>query len=337
MSLLFSSFKIKNIELNTKLVMPPMASEKADEGGLVSQALCDYYDEKTKGSYVGLVITEHSYVSPEGKASVGQLSIADDSTIEGFKKLGDVLHKNGAKVIAQISHAGAAARHEITGYDALSSSCVKIPRKNSNYELPKEMTQNDIDKAVNDFVQAARRAKEAGFDGVEIHSAHGYLLNQFFSPIMNKRTDKYNGNSIEGRTRLHIEIIESIRKITGPDFLIAVRLGACDYVSGGSSLEDSVQACLLFKKAGVDLLDISGGFCGYTNPELEEEGWFRRITQAVKEKVDVPVILTGGIVTPEAAEKILQEGKTDLIGVGRALLKDSDWPKKAMKKLEERV
>lgn len=334
MSLLFSGFKIKNIELNTKLVMPPMASEKADEGGLVSHALCNYYDEKTKDSYVGLVIIEHSYVSPQGKASAGQLSISDDSTIEGFKKLASVLHKNGAKVIAQISHAGAAAHHEITGYDVLSSSSVRIPRKASDYELPRAMIQEDIDKVINDFVQAARRAKEAGLDGVEIHSAHGYLLNQFFSPIMNKRTDKYNGSSIEGRTRLHIEIIEAIRKITGPDFLIAVRLGACDYISGGSSLEDSVEACLLFKKSGVDLLDISGGFCGYTNPELEEEGWFSRITQAVKEKVGVPVILTGGIVSPEAAEKILQEGKTDLIGVGRALLNDSGWPKKAKQKLE---
>ena len=334
MSLLFSGFKIKNIELNTKLVMPPMASEKAVEGGLVSHALCDYYDEKTKGAYIGLVITEHSYVSPEGKASAGQLSISDDSTIEGFKKLVSVLHKNGSKVIAQVSHAGAAAHHEITGYDVLSSSSVMIPRKSSNYELPKEMSQRDIDKVINDFVQAARRAKEAGFDGVEIHSAHGYLLNQFFSPIMNKRTDKYKGSSIEGRTRLHLEIIEGIRKMTAPGFLIAVRLGACDYISGGSSLEDSVEACLLFKEVGVDLLDISGGFCGYTNPELEEEGWFSRITQAVKEKVEVPVILTGGIVSPEAAEKILQEEKADLIGVGRALLNDSDWPKKAMKKLE---
>ncbi|MGI0510589.1 NADH:flavin oxidoreductase [Treponema denticola] len=308
MSLLFSSFKIKNIELNTKLVMPPMASEKADAGGIVSQALCDYYDEKTKGSYIGLVIIEHSYVSPQGKASAGQLSISDDSTIEGFKKLASVLHKNGAKVIAQISHAGAAARHKITGYDVLSSSSVMIPRKAPDYELPRAMTQDDINKVINDFVQAARRAKEAGLDGVEIHSAHGYLLNQFFSPIMNKRTDKYNGSSIEGRTRLHIEIIETIRKMTGPDFLIAVRLGACDY--------------------------ISGGFCGYTNPELEEEGWFSRITQAVKEKVGAPVILTGGIVSPEAAEKILQEEKADLIGVGRALLNDSDWPKKAKQKLE---
>ena len=245
-----------------------------------------------------------------------------------------VLHKNGAKVIAQISHAGAAARHKITGYDVLSSSSVMIPRKAPDYELPRAMTQDDINKVINDFVQAARRAKEAGLDGVEIHSAHGYLLNQFFSPIMNKRTDKYNGSSIEGRTKLHIEIIEAIRKITGPDFLIAVRLGACDYISGGSSLEDSVEACLLFKKAGVDLLDISGGFCGYTNPELEEEGWFSRITQAVKEKVGAPVILTGGIVSPEAAEKILQEEKADLIGVGRALLNDSDWPKKAKQKLE---
>lgn len=334
MSLLFSSFKIKNIELNTKLVMPPMASEKADEGGIVSRTLCDYYDEKTGGAYIGLVITEHSYVSPEGKASPGQLSISDDSTIEGFKELVSVLHKNGAKVIAQISHAGAAAKPKITGYDVLSSSSIKIPRKTSDYELPRAMTQKDIDKVINDFAQAARRAKEADFDGVEIHSAHGYLLNQFFSPIMNKRTDKYNGSSIEGRTRLHIEIIESIRKITGSDFLIAVRLGACDYISGGSSLEDSVKAGLLFKEAGVDLLDISGGFCGYTNPEIEEEGWFSRITQAIKEKIQIPVILTGGIVSPEVAESILVEGKADLIGVGRALLNDSDWPKKAMKKLE---
>ena len=189
MALINEKFKLKNIELSSRLVMPPMATSKSVDGE-VNQELCDYYNEKSAGHYIGLIITEQSYISPEGKASMGQVSIAKDSDIEGLKKVVSTIHQNGTKVMAQLNHAGSCAKYSVTGHEALSASHVKNPsRLASESELPKEMNEEDIKKLINDFTHAAIRAKEAGFDGVEIHSAHGYLLNQFYSPLTNQRTD----------------------------------------------------------------------------------------------------------------------------------------------------
>ena len=157
------------------------------------------------------------------------------------------------------------------------------------------MSLTDIQKVVYDFTSAAIRAKQAGFDGVEIHSAHGYLLNQFYSPLTNKRTDEYNAQTLNGRLKLHKEIIKSVRNAVGDNYPIAIRLGACDYMDGGTTLQDSITAAKLLEQAGVDLLDISGGFCGYIKPNCKEQGYFREITQAIKAVVNIPVILTGGI------------------------------------------
>lgn len=330
MNMLHTSIQIKDLKLSNRLVMPPMATEKSGEGGAVTEQLCAYYDEKSAGGYIGLIITEHSFVNPEGRASKGQLSIAKDSDIAGLAKVAEVIHKNGTKVMAQISHAGGAAKEELIGHAPISASAVKSPRAAAPGSLPREMNQSDIDQVVSDFVSSARRAKEAGFDGVEIHSAHGYLLNQFFSPLTNKRDDGYCGRTISGRIRLHLEIIQAIRQEVGANYPLALRLGACDYMEGGTTVADSVLATAKFQKAGVDLLDISGGFCGYTPPDIEEQGYFSQISQAVKKAVSIPVLLTGGIVDPLAAEHLLMEGKADLIGVGRAILKDSQWAKQAM-------
>lgn len=332
MSIINTPMSIKNTEICNRLVMPPMATAKAEDNGKVSEQLCEYYAEKSNGGYIGLIITEHSYISPEGKASRGQLSISDDSDIEGLKKLVSVIHQNNTKVMAQINHAGGAALREITGCEPVSASAVKIPRPTAT-DIPKEMNHKDIEKVIEDFARAAGRAKEAGYDGVEIHSAHGYFLNQFFSPLTNKRDDEYTGSTIQGRIRLHLEVISAVRETVGDDYPIALRLGASDYTEGGSTLEDSIIAAKEFEKAGIDLLDISGGFCGYVVPGLNEQGYFSELTEAIKNNVSIPVILTGGIVDIEAAESLLVNNKADLIGVGRAILKDSEWARRAMSSL----
>jgi len=180
------------------------------------------------------------------------------------------------------------------------------------------------------FRAAALRAKTAGFDGVEIHSAHGYLLNQFLSPLSNKRTDEYGGD-ILGRIRIHLEVIKAVREEVGDNFPILLRMGACDYREGGTSIEDSTAAAKAFEEAGVDILDISGGFCGYVNPTDNGQGYFSALTEAMKSTVSIPAILTGGVTNPDAAEQLLKDGKADLIGVGRAVYKDSDWAKNAMR------
>lgn len=329
MSLLNTPITVNKMELPNRLVMPPMATAKSDADGKVTEELCAYYAEKSGGGYIGLVITEHSYVSMEGKASKDQLSIADDRDVAGLKNLVAAVHQNDTKVMAQINHAGGAARQEITDCEPLSASSVKVPGS-AVEKRPREMTAAEIQKVILDFTHAATRAKAAGFDGVEIHSAHGYLLNQFFSPLTNQRTDDYCGTSIERRTRLHLEIIRAVREAVGPDYPIALRLGACDYMDGGITLQDSVLAAAEFEKAGVDLLDISGGFCRYTLPGVTEPGYFSELSEAVKKSVKIPVILTGGVIGADAAEKLLAGQKADMIGVGRAILKDSGWARRAM-------
>lgn len=337
MKLLNTGIKIKNMELKNRLVMPPMAISKADENGKATSKTLDYYEEKSAGSYIGLIIAEHSYVSPEGKASKGQLSISDDSDIQGLQEIVSIVHKNGTKVMAQINHAGAATTPDVSGLEQISASAVRMPkgsmtapRASVTTPLPKEMSMADIKKVVDDFTKAALRAKAAGFDGVELHSAHGYLLNQFYSPLTNKRVDEYTGNTISGRIKLHLEIIRAIREAVGTDYPLALRLGACDYMVGGSTIEDSILAAKEFEKAGIDFIDISGGFCGYMNPTSHKPGYFGELSKAVKDNVSIPVVLTGGIVDAGTAEILLMQEKADLIGVGRAILKDSLWAKSAM-------
>ncbi|MCX5780996.1 MAG: NADH:flavin oxidoreductase [Firmicutes bacterium] len=331
MALLLKPLQIKSLSLANRLVMPPMATAKADPDGKVSQALLDYYDDKTRGGYISLVIIEHSYVSLEGKAHKNQLSVADDGMIAGLKELAGVIHRNGSKTVMQINHAGCQADEEITGMPAEGPSAVINPRAGN---IPHALTQTEVDQIVRAFRDAAERVKKAGFDGVEIHAAHGYLLNQFFSPLTNKREDEYGGSLIN-RIRIHLEVIKAVRAAVGDKFPILVRLGAADYIDGGITIVDSQIAAREFEKAGVDILDISGGFCGYIVPGLSGQGYFAPLSRAVKKVVSLPVILTGGITEAQAAEQLLTEGKADLIGVGRAILKDSQWPQKALESLSE--
>lgn len=327
MTILNEEIKVGNKKLKNRLVMAPIALEKSDHGK-VTEELLSYYDKRTKSSNIGLVVTEHSFIREDGRASKNQLSISEDSDIIGLKKLSNIIHKNGSKVIIQISHAGSAAKKEVTNLEAISPSGLLNPigalggggSKNS-----KIMTKKDIDEIVNSFVNAAIRAKKAGFDGCEIHSAHGYLLNQFYSPLTNKRTDEYNGNTIDGRVLIHLEIIREIRKALGDDFIISMRFGGCDYTNGGSTINDSVKASIEFEKAGLDILDVSGGMCFFTRAGHNESGYFSDMTEKIKEEVSIPVILTGGIKSKSEADQLLRDKKSDMIGIGRAISRKENW------------
>jgi NADPH2 dehydrogenase len=329
MSYLLQSLQAGPLTLANRLVMPPMATSKADRDGKVNAGVLDYYAEKSEGGYLSLIIIEHSFIQQAGKASENQLSVADDSVVAELKKLADVIHRNGAKAMMQINHAGSAADEKVIGETPVGPSVVANPRKGA---IPRELSTQDIAAIVKAFQDAARRVKEAGFDGVEIHAAHGYLLSQFLSPLTNKRKDAYGGD-VHNRIRLHLEVIAAVREAVGEDYPILLRLGASDYTEGGTTIEDSKIAAQEFEKAGVNILDISGSFLGYTVPDNDSQGYFAPLTTAIKQVVSIPVILTGGIVDAQAAEQLLAEGKADLIGVGRAVLKDSKWAKKAVESL----
>ena len=312
---------IKTMTLKSRLVMAPVASEKATEEGHVTEEQITYYDKMSSNKWLDLFIIEHSYVSKEGKASPYQLSVADDSCIEGLKNIADVVHKNGSKAVLQISHAGSASNSDISGCQPIGPSPVANPRKGG---IPEEMTIDAIKEMIEKFIDAGYRAKLAGFDGVEIHSAHGYFLNQFFSPLTNHRQDLYGG-SLENRVRIHLEIIKGLREKLGANYPLFLRLGASDYDENGVSLDESISVSKMFESAGIDVLDISGGFCGYTGNGLEGQGYFKELSKPLKDELNIPVILTGGVTEIQAAESLLVDGQADLIGVARALMKDHEW------------
>lgn len=329
MSYLKQPWQRGNLSVKNRLVMPPMATAKANEDGTVSEGLLAYYDEKSKGGYLGLIVIEHSFVIQEGKAGPSQLNAAKDFAIGGLRELADVIHKNGVKAVIQLNHAGSAANPDLTGSQPVGPSAVLHPKSSI---IPREFSSEEIAQLVSQFADAAVRVKKAGFDGVEIHGAHGYLLSQFLSPLTNKRTDAYGG-SIENRARIHTEILRAVRSAVGEDFPVFIRLGGCDYMEGGLTMEDGVAAAVLCEKAGADLLDISGGHNGDTIPGVKEPGYFSPLSRKIKDAVSIPVLVTGGVTEAKHAEEILERGDADFVGVGKAILRDSNWPKKAMESL----
>lgn len=316
-----SSYQSEKLSLHNRLILPPLASEKAGANGEATPETIEHYNKMSHGGYLSMIIVEHCYITLQGKASKRQLSAADDNMTEGLAKIVKTIHNNGSKAIAQISHAGSAAKHRITGMDNVSPSGIVPP----NGEAGNVLDCQELQRIIDLFAKAAKRIKSAGFDGIEIHSAHGYLLNQFYSPLYNKRTDEYGGD-VFGRTKIHREIIAAVRKEVGEDFPILVRLGACDYQDGGNTAEDAIQAVQILEKAGVDMLDISGGMNGSVLKGREkEQGFYSDITYILKQHCALPVILTGGITDIHAADELIRTGKADFIGVGRAMLRNPKW------------
>ena len=320
--MLKDKIKINQLALRNRIVMPPMATGKAVRG-VPDDNLISYYAERADAT--ALIIVEHEYVSPEGMAHNTQLSMADDTVIPAYRKLTATVQARGAAIFAQINHAGAVAQD--SGLTPISPSGISIRDTGMKSEV---MTLEDIDRVKDCFVNAALRAKAAGFDGVEIHSAHGYLLNQFYSPLTNHRIDDYNGQTLAGRTKLHTDILRAVRAAVGSEYPIAIRFGACDYLEGGSSIEDIPEASRHFADAGADLLDISGGLSGFMKKGNSQPGWFAELSRPAKKSVQIPVLITGGINSATEAEQLLEDGAADLIGIGRAMLKDHAWAVKAL-------
>ena len=309
--------RIGQLDIPNRLVMPPMQTNKTDRGHVTAE-LVQYYRDRAVYSRPGIIITEHSCIAESGRAAEGQLSIASDAYIEEHRQLADAIHAGGSKAFVQLNHAGSNGIGE-----SVSASPVTIPAKKLT-RRPRELTADEILEIEAQFAAAAARAVQAGYDGVEIHCAHGYLLNQFYSPLTNKRKDAYGG-SLENRLRFTLETTTRVRETVGPSVPIAVRLGGADYLPGGSKEEDAADGAALLEAAGVDLIDLSGGMCFYFRPGHLEAGYFSSMSEKVKARVSVPVLLTGGVQRIAEAEKLLASGKADLIGVGRALLKDAHW------------
>ena len=308
---------IGTLPVANRLVMPPMQTNKTDRGH-VTEELAGYYRDRAVLSRPGIIITEHSCITESGRAAEGQLSLASDALIGEHGRLTDAIHEGGSKAFVQLNHAGSNGIG-----DAVSASAVSIPVKKLT-KRPRALTAGEIREIEEQFATAALRAVKAGYDGVELHCAHGYLLNQFYSPMTNKRTDEYGGG-LENRLRITLETVAWVRQAIGSEVPSAVCLGGADYLPGGAREEDAAEAGKLLEAAGVDLLDLSGGMCFFMRPGHLEAGYFSSLSEKVKAAVSVPVLLTGGVTKLSDAEALLQYGKADLIGVGRALLKDAAW------------
>ncbi len=320
--------KVGHCILKNRMVKAPIYSDSCVKGRITEDTI-RHYEDRTGDGRFGLVVIEHSFVRQDGMAGPAQLSAADDRAIEDIRKLCEIIHRNGSAAILQINHGGCAAEKSFCGCDPVSPSGISIscglPGSKPNTQKPGILTKNEILALEDAYIRAARRGMEAGCDGIEIHSAHGYMLNQFYSPISNKRTDQYNGYTLEGRTRIHREIIRGVRQAIGDQPLLAIRIGGCDYMEGGTRIEDTVEASKAYEELGVDLIDISGGLCSFVRPGHTEPGYFGEISEAVKKEVGIPVLLTGGVKTLADADMLLEQGKADLIGVGRIITAQADW------------
>ncbi|OGP78342.1 MAG: hypothetical protein A2V86_01440 [Deltaproteobacteria bacterium RBG_16_49_23] len=326
---LFSPFKIGNIELKNRIVMPPMATHFAAEDGSLNDRHIAYYLARIKGG-VGYITSEHTGIMKQGRAFPNMALIDSDQYIPRFRKLVEAIHREDGKIVIQINHAGRQTSASITGSPIVAPSAIPCPVRK---EMPKELSLKEIQDIIDAFREAARRVKETGAEGVEIHMAHGYLINQFLSPFSNKRTDEYGGDP-DRRMRMAVEVLRAVRNQVGPDFLVLCRLSADEYVEGGLRLEDTKEVAKALERNGADALHISAcvAASGYLNhpPYYAEEGVFAHLAQGIKSVVSIPVIAVGRIRTPELANRILEENKADLISMGRALIADPNFPTKAL-------
>lgn len=332
MTTLLSPLSFAGLTLRNRIVMPPMFSGFATPRGEVTDRIVDYHRLRAAAG-TALVIVEHTYVHPWGRLSDTQMGVHDDGLTPGLARLAAAIKGEGAVACLQLAHAGASTTIAAIGRAPMGPTRMRHPFE-SDVDAADEATAGEIALTIRAFGDAAVRAREAGFDAVEIHAAHGYLLSQFLSPLTNTRADEYGGNE-QNRRRLHLGVLAEIRARLGPDFPVFIRLGAHDETPGGLELEETVRAAIALAAAGINLIDVSGGLQGSRPPVVVARGpgWFVPYAQAIKEAVNVPVLVTGGFTDPRHADRVVREGRADLIGVGRGMLNDAGWARSAIAEL----
>lgn len=324
----FSPGTIGTLNLKNRLVVPAMATMYAKPDGTVSDRLITYHETKAKGGW-GLIITEDFRIGEHVGGFNNLPGLWRDDQIPGYKRLTDTIHAHGAKIAVQIYHAGRQAPRGVTGTVPVAPSPIPDPVMG---EMPHELTREEIQEIVTLHADAAFRAKQAGFDAVEIHGAHGYLLSTFLSPFSNKRTDEYGGTQ-ENRARFSCEVVRAIRRKVGAGFPLIFRLSVEELVYGGITLQDTQVVAKMLEREGVDAIHASVGVGATQHFTIasasQPHAWISNYAAGIKEVVKIPVICVNRITDPEQAEVILQTGKADFVAMGRASLADPDLPKKA--------
>lgn len=331
---LHSSFRIRGLEIENRIVFPAIVTNFARPDGCVTERLIEYYVERAKGG-AGLIITEGAYPDISGRRFPFMLG-AEEKHEEGLMALSSAVHAAGGKIVLQLLHAGRRALYEYAGCQPMGPGSIPAP----GGEIPRAMEAEDIEYIIRRYVQAIDRARRCGFDGAEVHIAHGYLLNQFASPLINKRSDAYGGTT-ENRARFATEIVSRARPLVGDEFPILCKLNGNDYTKGGIIPEESAEIAVLLEKAGADAITVSGGISFSAEmviqPAAVESACHLAAAEPIKRAVGIPVGVVGRIQRPELAESIVDEGKADFVCMGRALLADPYLPKKVFDGRSETV
>jgi 2,4-dienoyl-CoA reductase-like NADH-dependent reductase (Old Yellow Enzyme family) len=326
MSILFEASEINGMKLSNRFVRSATWEGMGAEDGACTPKLIDLMTGLAKGG-VGLIISSHAYILKEGQAGPWQLGIYKDELVAGLQDMTNAVHENGGKIVMQLAHAGYFAHPKLTGQTPLAPSNAegisKTPRN--------EMSLEDIQDVINAFETAAQRAKAAGFDGVQIHCAHGYLLSQFLSQAFNQRNDEYGGD-IRNRARIVLEVFQRIRQAVDEDYPVLIKMNCEDFIENGLNPDDSLQTAKMLVAEGIDAIELSGGvlISKKLSPSRlginseDKEAYFQDYAKEFEKEVDVPLILVGGNRSYAIAERLVKEGVADYISMSRPFIREPD-------------
>lgn len=333
MAALFEETTIKGIALKNRLVRSATHEGMGDEAGFPKPELLALHRRLSAGG-VGLIITGYAYVSRDGLSPfIGMIGMDKDEQIPEYRKMVDIAHQDGTAIVMQIAHCGRQSLESMTGMPPIAPSPVRDP---GSGVIPREMTEADIERVIEDFAKAALRVRESGFDGVQIHCAHGYLLSQFTCPHTNRRKDKWGG-STENRLRIVEEIYRHCRDRVGEDYPILIKYSSWDRMEDGMKPEEGIAIGQMLSEMGYDGIEVSCGIgadggtvlLGGASPgDKPEQAYNREIAKALKQRIETPVFVVGGITKPETMEDIIRSGDADYISLCRALISDPAFPRK---------
>ncbi len=328
-SKLFEEYQLKNVTLRNRIVMAPMCMFCSDEEGKAKDWHYIHYTTRAVGG-TGLIILEATGVENRGRITDRDLGLWNDGQMEGLAKIVQACQAQGAKMGIQLAHAG--RKSEVLAEPSIAPSAIPF---SENYRTPREITVDEIHTVAAAFREAAGRADQAGFDVIELHGAHGYLISEFLSPLTNRRTDEYGG-SLENRARFLMEVLQEVKKAWPREKPIIVRVSAEDFAEGGNHAEELAKMIRYLKDQGIDMVNVSSGGVVNVAPKVYP-GYQVTYAETIKRDAEVPVIAGGLISSPQMAEEILQNGRADLIFLGRELLRNPYWPLNAAREVRDTV
>jgi len=312
----FEKYKLKNLNLVNRIVMPPMDMYSADQSGIANELHYNHYTTRAIGG-VGLIIVESTAVTPNGRISDNDLGLWTDEQIENLKKIVDSVKKYGSNIAIQLNHGG--RKYVGSSGEVLAPSEIAFDEKS---KIPKELSKYEISEIVEAFKQAAVRADKAGFDAIEIHGAHGYLIDEFLSPLSNVRKDEYGGNT-ENRARFLKEILEAVTEVWPKEKVISLRVSAQDYKEGGMTVDEMIKIINIIKRY-IDIVHVSSGGL-LPVPVKDYPGYQVKLAEEIKNHCNIPTISVGLIKDTDMVEEILSNGRSDLVALGRELLRNPYW------------